>query len=218
MRLRRLLSIAGFILGPILSAHATTIDTFTLTFNLPGPIVSSPNPAYYNFSQVSWTTQEPTFPIPGPPLGGPPGYSNILVIVPGADSFFPPPPGYPGFGPFGGLSFAINPAPGAPSFMFGWQDGQYISYNFTETGPSITQGTLADPTFAAGTYTFTSGNVDIIPEVSSLAPGLNELNINTAGDTLVITKEVIPDTPEPSSLILLGTGLLAACTRFRKRA
>jgi len=214
MRLRRLLSIAAFILGPTFSAHATTIDTFTLTFNLPGPIVSSPNPYYYNFSQVSWTTQEPTFPIEF----GPPGYSNILVIVPGADSFSPPPPGYTGFGPFGGGSFAINPAPGAPSFMFGWEDSSRISYNFTETGPSITQGTLADPTFAAGTYTFTSGNVDIIPEVSSMAPDLNELNINTAGDTLVITKEVIPDTPEPSSLILLGTGLLAACTRFRKRA
>ena len=214
MRLRRLLSFAAFILGPILSAHATTIDTFTLTFNLPGPIVSSPNPYYYNFSQVSWTTQEPTFPIEF----GPPGYSNILVIVPGADSFSPPPPGYTGFGPFGGGSFAINPAPGAPSFMFGWEDSSRISYNFTETGPSITQGTLADPTFAAGTYTFTSGNVDLIPELGFMAPGLNELNINTAGDTLVITKEVIPDTPEPSSLILLGTGLLAACTRFRKRA
>jgi hypothetical protein len=218
MRLRRLLSFAGFILGPILSAHATTIDTFTLTFNLPGPIVSSPNPYYYNFSQVSWTTQEPTFPIEGPTGGGPPGYSYILVVVPGQDSRVPPPVGYTGDGPFGGGSFAINPAPGAPSFMFGWQDGQYISYNFTETGPSITQGTLADPTFAAGTYTFTSGNVDLIPELGFMAPGLNELNINTAGDTLVITKEVIPDTPEPSSLILLGTGLLAACTRFRKRA
>jgi PEP-CTERM motif len=212
MRLRRLLSIAAFILGPILSAHATTIDTFTLTFNLPGPIVSSPNPYYYYLTQVSWTTQEPTF-----PLGfGLPGYSNIVVVVPNADSRIPPPTGYTGFGPFGEGSFAIHPAPGAPSFSLGWEDGYYINYDFTETGPSITQGTLDNPTFAAGTYTFTSGNVDIIPEMGGLVPDLNELNINTAGDTLVITKEVIPDTPEPSSLILLGTGLLAACTRLRR--
>jgi PEP-CTERM motif len=212
MRLRRLLSLAALILGPTFSAGATTIDQFTLTFNLPGPIVSTPNPIYYNFSQVSWTIQEPTFPLPFDIL---PGYSNIVVVVPEADSRNPPPVGYTGPGPIGGGAFTQNPAPGAPSFTFGWEDGGYVGFNFTEIGPSITQGTVADPTFAAGTYTFTSGNV-YIPVIINMGQGIDDLNINTTGDTLVITKEVIPDTPEPSSLILLGTGLLAACTRFRR--
>jgi hypothetical protein len=215
MSLNRLLCLAAITLAPISSAYATTIDTFTLTFNLPAPIQSYPNPEIYKFSQLSWQVQEPVFSLP-PDQQSWPGYDSIVVSVtmPGADSRIPPPPGYNSTIEIG--VFTQKPAPGAPSFVVEWEDADYVGYTFTEVGPSITQGTINDPTFAAGTYVFTSGAVNIDQEIS-LPPGqLNDLNLTTAGDTLTITKDYIPDTPEPSSLVLLGTGLVAAAFKFRR--
>jgi hypothetical protein len=64
MRLNHLLCLATITLAPVYSAYATTIDTFTLTFNVQVPIQSYPNPAIYKFSQLSWQVQEPVFSLP----------------------------------------------------------------------------------------------------------------------------------------------------------
>jgi hypothetical protein len=219
MHLSRSLCLVAITLAPIYSAYATTIDTFILTFNVPAPIQSYPNPVIYKFSQLVWQVQEPVFSLPDQYM---PGYDSIVVNVPEADSNVPPPVGYiipKGYVGGSGIEigfFTQNPASGAPSFGVGWGDSG-VAYEFTETGPSITQGTLNDPTFAAGGYVFTSGTVNIYQVISLPPDQLNDLNLTTWGDTLTITKEDIPDTPEPSSLMLLGTGLAAVCFKFRRQ-
>jgi PEP-CTERM motif len=146
---------------------------------------------------------------------------DIVVTVPVADSDIPPPRGYifpKGYVGGGGVEigfFTQNPLSGTPSFGVEWEDTG-LAYKLAETGPSITQGTFDDPTFAAGTYVFTSGTVNIDQVISLPAGQLNDLELTTWGDTLTNTKEDIPDTPEPSSLTLLGTGFLAACSKFRR--
>ena len=82
MRLYRLLSLVAISLAPICSAYATTIDTFTLTFNT--PIISSPNPIFYNFTSLSWSVTEPVFSMPADQQYMP-GYDSIVVTVPGND-------------------------------------------------------------------------------------------------------------------------------------
>ncbi len=223
MRVNSLLCLAAFTFASVFSARATTIDNFVLTFNTPGPIVSSPNPYVYNFTQLKWSVVEPVFSVIADEQGVP-GLDLIVVFVDGAESRDPiptgyvyaPPPGYAGLGVQRG-GFTQNPAPGAPSFLIVWEDSPFLAYHFTETGPSITQGTFDDPTFAPGTYTFTSGTVNIDEQISTPDFPYNDLNLTTAGDTLVITKEEIPDVPEPSSLVLLGSGLIAACGMLRQR-
>ena len=64
----------------------------------------------------------------------------------------------------------------------------------TEDGQQLYTGSESSPTLDLGTFTFTSG------------------------DTLTITQVATPAvTPEPSSIALLGTGLLGAAGVLRKR-
>jgi hypothetical protein len=198
----RFLCLAILALLSSLSASADVIDTFTLTFNTPTPISSSPDTLAYNFTQLVWTINEPLVFVDGFPI------DDVPVFVPGFT-----PTLEDGSQP---MAFAIgNFYPGG-GFDIGWQNTDGLIYSFTENGPSIVQGTASDPTFAAGNYTFTSGNIAIYNALGEI--DVDDFVLNTTGDTLTVTKQDVPDStvPEPNTFILLGTASLLAGLKLPK--
>jgi hypothetical protein len=149
-----------------------------------------------------WTIDEPVVFVDGLPS------DDVPVFVPG---FTPTTedPSQP-------MAFAIGVFDPGGGFYIVWQNSDGLVYSFNENGPSIVQGTASDPTFAAGNYTFTSGNIAIYNALDEV--NVADFVLDTSGDTLSVTKQDVPDStvPEPNTFILLGTATLIAGTKLRK--
>jgi PEP-CTERM motif len=102
-----------------------------------------------------------------------------------------------------GDTTAITPVSGSPATEFLWSS--------TSGGCSV--GTSSGA-FACILYSNGSELLGFFPSGSFSAPGTY---VSDSGDTTVTISQVVP-TPEPSSLILLGTGCLALIGLRRKRA
>ena len=89
------------------------------------------------------------------------------------------------------------------SFGYGHVDFAFVDNNGNEDevdGPTLFTGTVENPTFIAGTYNLTG----------------EAQEGNGVGGQLVITNDTAV-TPEPSSLALLGTGVLGVVGVARRR-
>ena len=98
--------------------------------------------------------------------------------------------------------------------------GNYV-LNFNLSGDQRGSGATTSVTFGFGDYTETLSAGDITVDVDLTSPGYLTFTDNTPGNEGDILNSVnVAATPEPSSLVLLGSGLMAgagAIMRRRKR-
>ena len=100
-----------------------------------------------------------------------------------------------------------QPTPFQLNIIFQTYTANQTGYSFTEYGPQLFSGALVPgefPSFLTGTTVFPTGEED----VDFANPQILQ------GDTLAVTEE----TPEPNTLLLLGTAALGSCPTLIKRA
>ena len=103
------------------------------------------------------------------------------------------------------------PGHGAPAFEIDFCVGTVSpcdEYAFVEFGAQLFSGGTAAPLFSSSTTTFPSG-YEVTPD--------GVITTYTTGDTLSIHAVTASPIPEPSTSVLLGTGVLGIATAVRRR-
>jgi hypothetical protein len=186
---------ATLLLSSDVAAHADTITTFTLTHGTDTIQFSIPDSASY--------TQENNF-------GGAETFLySVPISVDGVVHYSTP------FTDYAEEGFESLQAPGVGAELFvayqvGILNGTPQVVNLFEQGPQIYTLLNGKPEFTPETVVF--------PVFDELIPsGTSYLEPQGTGDKLVVTQVDSAATPEPSSFLLLGTGLLGAFAAVRNR-
>lgn len=133
-----------------------------------------------------------------------------------------------GSGSFGNVTFFTLDAPtdgggpfstGPTNYATFYSNGSFDLFEsdlpISRTAGSSGQTIIADPSIFSGTATSPAFNQETVSAINVFSPS-QSYNIDY-DSFLTITDLSTAATPEPATLALLGTGLLAGCTALRRR-